>query len=526
MDERKDDGDPIIHDEVVKIQESKHRGDTPEKKNVRADILGVLLIFPLVLLASSDGALLVGNEVMIMADLNVNVVIFGLIIGLGILSGGIATFTFGYLSDKRSRKLLLLVGGATWSSATLLMSMAPNSTVLFIIRILATIGNGAITPVVFSLLSDMFPSEKRSNSFAWWGIANLIGSLAGGSIALAFNRIPFDTILGWDDMDLLAKMHHLQTNYPDLVSLWRLPFILTGILGLVFVGLAILVKEPKRGARDKQLRDALSKEELHYSYQIKRSDLKYIFTRRSNFWLIFNFLDVVVSGFFIANILLYIQVEMQFSFTDAESIAQILLMVVPAVLLGLFGQFYFAKVGDKRVERGDPAGRVKVAIMGGLLHIPFFVAAFMFSPFKGNSTFFLGSLAVPSWGFWMMMPIGGVILGIGLMYSFAIAPNWYASLIDVNLPEHRSTMIATASFLDTIGRSFGSIMGGLFISFFDSTGTHYSISLSIIWMTIVFGGISGLMWIPIYKYCNDDFSYVQRVLEERGKELRDRLEKK
>ncbi|MEX2680535.1 MAG: MFS transporter [Candidatus Sigynarchaeota archaeon] len=526
MNERDDDVPPKIKEKDVKNQDSRDDGTATKRTSVRADFLGVLLIFPLVLLASSDGALLVGNEVMIMADLNVNVVIFGFIIGLGILSGGIATFTFGYLSDKSSRKVLLLVGGTTWSCATLLMSMAPNSTVLFIIRILATIGNGAITPVVFSLLSDMFPSEKRSNSFAWWGIASLIGSLAGGSIALAFNRIPFDTIIGWDDMDLLAKMHYLQLNYPDLVSLWRMPFILTGILGLAFVGLVFLVKEPKRGARDKQLRDALSKEELHYSYKIKRSDLKYIFTRKSNFWLIFNFLDVVVSGFFIANILLYIQVEMQFSFTDIESIAQILLMIVPAVVLGLFGQFYFAKVGDKRVERGDPAGRVKVAIMGGLLHIPFFVAAFLFSPFKGNGTFFLGSLAVPSWGFWLIMPIAGIVLGIGLMYSFAIAPNWYASLIDVNLPEHRSTMIATASFLDTIGRSFGSIMGGFFISFFDSTGTHYSISLSIIWMTLVFGGISGLMWIPIYKYCNDDFSYIQRVLEKRGNELRDRVESK
>nr|MDO8117015.1 hypothetical protein [Candidatus Sigynarchaeota archaeon] len=174
--------------------------------------------------------------------------------------------------------------------------------------------------------------------------------------------------------------------------------------------------------------------------------------------------------------------------------------------------------GDKRVQRGDPAGRVKVAIMGGVLHIPFFILAFLFTPFKGNESFFFGALQVPSWGFWLLMPIGGVILGLGLMFSFAIAPNWYASLIDVNLPEHRSTMIATASLLDTIGRSFGSIAGSVFITYFDSV-THYSISVSIIWMTIVFGGISGLMWIPIYKYCNKDFAFVQEVLDARAKEL-------
>jgi len=498
-----------------------------KKKLARADIMGVLLFFPLVLLASSDGALLVGNEVLIMADLNVSVVIFGLLVGIGILSGGIFTFVFGYLSDKHPRKSLLIIGGSLWASATLLMAIAPGIEMLFVIRILATIGNGAISPVVFSLLSDMFPSEKRSNSFAWWGIASLIGGLAGGSLALAFNKIPFGDIPEQYMVDLTTEMLYIRSEWPELIILWRMPFLLAGILGLAFTVLCFFVKEPKRGARDKQLRDSLVKEELHYAYKIKREDLKYIFTRKSNFWLIFNFLDVVVSGFFIANILLYIQAEMGFGFTkpdhslDVVSIGQALLLVLPAIGLGLFGQFYFAKVGDKKVQRGDPAGRVKVAIMGGVLHIPFFIMAFLFTPFTGTQSFFLGSLIVPDWGFWLMMPVVGIVLGIGLMFSFAIAPNWYASLIDVNLPEHRSTMIATASFLDTIGRSFGSIVGGLFISYFISTGTHYSVSLSIIWMTLIFGSISGLMWLPIYKYCNEDFVKVQQILEERGNKLRE-----
>jgi len=258
----------------------------------KSDILGVLLIFPLVLLAASDGALLLGNQVLIMADLNANIIIFGLIVGLGVLSSGIFTFVFGYMADKQSRKRLLFIGGSIWSGCTLLMSFSPGVELLFMARIFATIGLGAISPVVFSLLSDMFPSEKRGNSFAWWGIASLIGGLAGGSIALAFNKIDFEFIEaatsgmsdgGWAKWTLDIQMQYLQDHYRDLVSLWRLPFMVTGVIGLAFTVLLVFVREPKRGARDKELRDSLAKDELRYAYKIKRSDLKYIFTRRSNF---------------------------------------------------------------------------------------------------------------------------------------------------------------------------------------------------------------------------------------------------
>jgi MFS family permease len=485
----------------------------------RSDIKGVLLIFPLVLLASSDGAILVGNQILIMADTMMNVILFDILVGIGTLVSGAFTFVFGYMSDKRSRKQLLLIGGGIWAISCLMFSFSPNIIFMFIFRISASAGLGSVTPVVFSLLSDMFPSEKRSNSFAWWSLATLIGGLAGGGIALAFNRINFQGISPeWETWNLEQKMIALASAFPAEVQLWRSPFLLVGILGIAFAGLLLLVKEPKRGARDKQLRNVLANDELRYSYTIRRSDLKQIWTIKSNFWLIFNFLDVVVSGFFIANLVLYIQGEMRFSFTEILDIGYVLCLVLPAVLLGLFGQFYFAKLGDKKVQAGDPAGRVKVAIMGGILHIPFFVMAFLISPFKGNESFFFGLLQVPDWAFWIGMVIAGLVLGIGLMWSFAIAPNWYASLIDVNLPEHRSTMIATASLLDTIGRSFGSIMGGIFISYFD-TITYYSISTSIIWMTLIFGGISGIMWIPIYKYCNKDFTHIQELLASRAKEL-------
>ncbi|MHA1681887.1 MAG: MFS transporter [Promethearchaeota archaeon] len=493
--------------------------DSDKVKNKRLVGLGLLLFFPLVILSSSDGAILASNQVLIMADMEMSVTMFGWLVGIGVLFQGVFTFIFGYLADKYPRKWLLVIGGTAWTISLFIMLSSPTVPILFVARMIGTVGLGAVSPVVFSLLSDMFPSEKRSKSFAWWGIATMVGGLLGAGLGLAFNTIPFEDIPNWDVMSIVDKMIYLKTHYDAMVSNWRLSYELVAILAIVFVVLCVLVKEPKRGSKDAQFRDILADDDLKYTYKIKRGDLKYIFTRRSNFWLIFNFLDVVVSGFFIANIVLFINEELQFDFGSAESIGQLAIFILPAIGLGLFGQFFFARMGDKRVKRGDPAGRVKIAILGGVLHIPFFVAAMLFAPNKPNSTFFFGTLAVPAWGFWILMLFFGIILGFGLMFSFAIAPNWYASLIDVNLPEHRGTMLATAAFLDTIGRSFGAIVGGMLISFFDSSGTSYAISTSILWMTVVFGGISALMWLPIYKYCNKDFGDIQRILSDRAREL-------
>ncbi|MFX0098894.1 MAG: MFS transporter [Candidatus Hodarchaeota archaeon] len=497
-------------------------GKNINKKFMRADILGVILFLPLVLVANADSASLTANQVMIMADMGVTVVIFGWLSGLGILSQGIFTFLFGYLSDKYSRKWLLIMGGSTWALATFLFCTSQSIPMLFVARLVGTFGLGAISPVTFSLLSDMFPSEKRSNSFAWWGIATTIGGLLGGSLGLAFNKIDFEKMdPTWN---IVQQMNYLREYEADKIIFWRASYLLIGILGIACSLICLIVKEPKRGSREKQLRESLATDELKYSYKIKKSDLKYIFTRASNFWLIFNFFDVIVTGFLLSNIILFINSEMRFGFDDTVSILQLLTFAIPAVGLGFFGQFYFSNQGDKRVKNGDPAGRVKVAIKCGIIHVPFFVLAMLSVPNKANSTFFLGTVVVPTWLFWVLLLVIGVILGIGLMYSLGIAPNWYASLIDVNLPEHRGTMLATAAFLDTIGRSFGAIFGGIFIDFFVKSGHSYPISMSMLWMAIIFGAASALMWAPIYKYCNRDFAYIQEMLEKRGLELKKRID--
>jgi len=93
-------------------------------------------------------------------------------------------------------------------------------------------------------------------------------------------------------------------------------------------------------------------------------------------------------------------------------------------------------------------------------------------------------------------------------------------MVDVNLPEHRGTAYAMAAMMDAIGRALGPIIGGLLVDHYTSIGDIYPFGTTIVISILSFGIISGLLWLPIYKYCNKDFAEIGAILEQRAKELK------
>lgn len=494
----------------------------------QSGMASLLLFFPLIILVNSDGGIILANTILIVADLDTNFQMLGALVAVNYIVGAVFTIVFGYLADKYPRKWLLVFGGFCWAISDLISSFAPNIEFMFVVRVTAAMGTGAITPVTFSLLSDIFGSEKRSNSFAWWGIATMVGGLAGGGISLAFNRIDYEQLDAMFDTNN-DKLAYIKANYQDVISFWRYPLLLMGILGIIFTAAIIFLKEPKRGAKERQLEGVLADEDVEYehTYRIKKEDLKYIFTRKSNFFLIMNFFDTVFSGILAANIIAWVTVEMGFNVVFDPTSQNFWMLVVLILIvggIGFYGQFFFANQGDKRVRAGDLAGRVKVAIFCGVMHVPFLVIGFLFSPRAGDRSFFSGAIKVSNGMFWLLLIIMALFVAIGFAGSNGIAPNWYSSLIDVNFPEHRGTMIAMASFLDAIGRALGAAVGGTLIQYFTDTGRGgNAIGLSLMWMTLVFGFLSILLWIPIYKYANKDFYEVDQILKKRAEELQIKL---
>jgi MFS family permease len=494
------------------------------EKSKLSGILPILLFLPLIVFLETDLVLFVANQVLIAAEFNLGAqfTVIGFITGFYFIVKAVFILIAGYLSDIYKRKWLLIFAGGIWVISEILTSFVANPLMLGFFRITAAIGLGAASPVTLSLLADIFSSEKRGNSFAWWGLATTLGALIGGSFSFGVNTfIDYEFPENWT---VLQKIDYIRLNFPVEMTYWRLPFLWAGLIGLALLCLCFFIKEPKRASKESALEDVLSDENIDYthSYRIKLEDLKGIFTKRSNFWLIINFFDTILYGFLVSYLITYITVEVGFSFTDPISILMVLVFIAPIGVSLFVGQFYFARLGDKKVAEGDPAGRVKVAIFCGLVHIPFLILGFMFFPNAAHLTFLKGALDLSNalWLFWIILLVMSVIIGIGMFLEFGVGPCWFASMVDVNLPEHRGTAYAMASMMDAIGRGIGPIVGSLFVDYYISIGEVYPFGMTILVTTLSFGVISSILWIPIYKYCNKDFAEVAKILKDRAEELK------
>ena len=231
------------------------------------------------------------------------------------------------------------------------------------------------------------------------------------------------------------------------------------------------------------------------------------------FFLIINLFDVVASGLLVAYIFPYFELELGINITNIVTAIVLILIIGPLGLI--IGQFGLAHWGDKKVQKGDLSGRVKVATICSILTLPFLLLAFSMAPNVSAQTFFFGTLNVDIMGFWILWVIFSILLGIGLAFTFGIAPNWYSSLIDVNLPEHRGTMVAMGSFIDTFGRALGAIIGGFMVTITDN------FSATIFWSTLIFGIISTCFWIPLFFTCKKDFVEVDEIMKKRAIALKD-----
>jgi predicted MFS family arabinose efflux permease len=145
--------------------------------------------------------------------------------------GGIAFATFytvlgipiARMADNGSRRNVLAVCLTIWSAATALCGLAQSFATLLMARIGVAVGEAGGSPPSHSMISDMFPADRRATALAIYAlgipIGTMLGNLGGGWINEAFD--------------------------------WRSAFFVVGLPGVM---LALIVrftlKEPPRGAAD------------------------------------------------------------------------------------------------------------------------------------------------------------------------------------------------------------------------------------------------------------------------------------
>lgn len=127
------------------------------------------------------------------------------------------------LADRASRRMVISGSIFVWSAMTALTSLAGTFTAMLVLRIGVAAGEAGSVPATHSMISDLFPRDRRASALSAWGMSYPMGTMLGFAAG------------GW----LAANVG------------WRDAFLWIGLLGVVGAPLFLLaVREPKRGHYD------------------------------------------------------------------------------------------------------------------------------------------------------------------------------------------------------------------------------------------------------------------------------------
>ncbi len=286
---------------------------------------------------------------------------------------------FGRLADRVPRKNILAAGVFVWSLLTFASGFARNFWQVFLLRLGVGIGEASCAPAATSLISDLFPEEKRARAMSIFMLGLPVG------IALSF----------WVS-GTVAQTYG-----------WRAAFFVAGVPGILLAAAAMFIREPARGSAATQAEP---------TDKIERPFRK-ILSSRTMIWLILsgaihNFSLYALSSFMTPYLMRHHGLEIR----DAAIIAMLVngIFTLPGLLLG--------GIAGDMAAKWRPNGGLLVVAAATLLSVPLFLAGIMAE--AGNTSLFL----------WAM---GGAFALMYFYYSIT-----YATIARIVEPQLRGTAMA------------------------------------------------------------------------------------
>jgi MFS family permease len=161
---------------------------------------------------------------------------------VGVLMGGAFALTFvtlatpfGFLADRYPRRRIIALGLLIWSLATLACGFATGFVVLFLFRALVGVGEASITPVSYSLISDLFPREQRGLPLSIYQF----GATLGSAVSFAAGGALLDWSLRHADLLVLFG----RPLFP-----WQFVFLMVGAPGVLLLLTTWFLPEPRETA--------------------------------------------------------------------------------------------------------------------------------------------------------------------------------------------------------------------------------------------------------------------------------------
>lgn len=172
----------------------------------------------------------------IKSDLGISDVQIGLLIGTSFaIVYAVTGLPLARIADTSSRRMLIFGGALLWGLSTFAAAFANSFAVLVALRVGVAVGEAALVPAAMSILSDLFPVNKRAlpiSIFVMVGVCGGSGSMLIGGAVLDFAATSGALPLVGD------------------LSAWRLTLMLVGAPAVLFALLApfVLPAMPSAGS--------------------------------------------------------------------------------------------------------------------------------------------------------------------------------------------------------------------------------------------------------------------------------------
>lgn len=250
----------------------------------------------------------------------------------------------GRWSDHRSRRRIIGVGIFLWSVMTAVCGLAKNFTHLFLARVGVGVGQAALSPAAYSMISDYFPRKKIGRAIGVYQA----GAFLGAGLAFLVGGLVVRFVMGSNDFALPL----LGTLRP-----WQLVFFVVGLPGIIVALLMRTVEEPaRRGTLVEHDQGMPLSTVLHYVNQHRRVFLAHFCG--------FSFLAIPITTTLIF-MPAYYQRVLGYSMADSGlTLGAILIALSPA---GVYAGGWLVDVLQKR---GYADATFRVGIVTAFLLIP------------------------------------------------------------------------------------------------------------------------------------------------------------
>ena len=423
------------------------------------DIITLALLFIMTTLLFADQMIMSAILPELSKEYGASETTLGLIGSAFTLTGAFISIIFGYISDKGSRKAMLVLV-VMIGEIPCIMTGIPFFTQTIgsfaALRLLSGIGLGGVYPVSYSVLADYFSEQHRSTAAAWMNTAWSVGTVLGVVLA-----------------------GYLTNKYG-----WRISFILIGAPNIpIALFFALYAKEPARGRTEDALEDLIQKG-IVYKQKINFKDFNIILRIKTNLYLFLQGIPGTIPwGILTYWAITFFQVYRHVSKEMATTI--FLVLGIGSTLGGIF----FAYVGEWLYKKSPKYMPMLCGIVVLLGIIP---------------TAILINLPVANIKLYMVL---GFVTGFLIAVATANVP---AMIMNVNRPEHRGTVFSVLNITGNLGSGMGPAIGGLLIPF----GYLFVMNFAVSWWVLC-----GILFLFVAKYIIGDRETMRRLMEERAGEM-------